>query len=50
MRFGLGLCFSLLLARPAALDSYDVVLYGGDRSPALDQTPIENPSSTGSPI
>lgn len=31
MRF--GLCFGLLLARLAALDSYDVVLYGGDRSP-----------------
>jgi hypothetical protein len=32
MRFGLGLCFGLLLTRPAALDGYDIVVYGGDRS------------------
>ena len=32
VRFDLGLGFGFLLARPAALDGDDVILYGGDRS------------------
>ena len=45
MRFGLG--FGLLLARPAALDTYDVVLYGGDRSPRARPHTYQEPFGHG---
>ena len=43
MRFGLG----FLLARSATLNGYDIVLYGGDRSPRARPHAYREPFGNG---